>query len=448
MSDQPSPFTPAPPSPFQAEPEAPAQPWEKPANPFAVKKRAKNQQRLIWITSLLIIASVGIYLYSRSQRTYIFIAEDPSVRLEISLNGKKVPRAEVFSNGLRIGVPAGSYRVVVTRDQTLEYTEDIEARTGEQLVLRPSYLVRNTAAAESSSGLVNFVRPSQDLSLVYFLGNSGTRLFRYEVTNGKQTTLTDSPLQGVQDVQWNGELNQVITVQSGRIFLQELERYNFTDQKRVEVGNRAFRSPVWDPKQADRLAATYYPGNGEESLVLVDPLFRNVRRIADLQGIKNPRIVWSSDGTMLSLISQGATPAENNAWVIDLASFTLRKVTDQGSVTDVLFTPDAQSLIIEQINGSNNKQRSLLRLSDSQIQPMPGEKPLATIAWKNTDEYWEPNLSQGTVILRSLTKNTTEVVRIRIPNTEDAKSATYFSKTKLLLVTTNRNLYAVSLGSL
>jgi len=274
------------------------------------------------------------------------------------------------------------------------------------------------------------------------LGDGGRRLYEYTVGSQQQIPLTDSALSDVRNVQWNGKPNRALVTTSSSLYIQEIDRYNFTSQIRKRVAGPEFKSAAWDPNEADRLAAAYYPGSGEQSLVLTDSLFTNVRRIGSLEGMPTPKIIWSPDSMYLALLPQTTRAEEQNLWITDLATYTTTQITTTGNVLDASFNTESTGILF--LTSENGRTvRKYSALDGKSPQSVPGTNNFQAIAWKNSLSFYEPNADGSRIVLTNVVTGE-QSVAVNISNAATVQTMYYYPKTSTLIFATNNSIYSVA----
>ncbi len=411
-------------------------------NPFEHRHQRRRLRIGIWAGGIVLVAAVGFYLYALRQQTGILILEQPNTALNVTINGRGVV-PEIVARGYYVPLYAGTYRLEITKGGQLSFTQDVLTEPGKVIEVRPSYNLLTNLPSNARSATVDFLRPSLDQSSVYFLGDSGRRLYQYAVGSQQQIPLTDTVLSDVRNVQWNGKPSRALITTGSGLYIQEIDRYNFTTQNRRKIAGTEFASAAWDPNEADRLAAAYYPGTGEKSLVLIDSLFSNIRRIGSLTDLPaTPHIIWSPNSAYLALLPQSTNPADQNIWLTDLATNITSQITKQGDVREVTFNVDGTALLYL-VSENNQLVRKFSSIDGKTVKTVTGAGRLQTLAWKDASSFYEPNEDGSRIVLTNALTGAQRVA-VNISNASEIQSMYYYPKTNTLIFATKTSIYSVA----
>jgi hypothetical protein len=411
------------------------------ANPFAAGRRS-NKLRLILISSAVILLLIlGFFFYTRSRQSSLLI-QAPAEGLTIALNGQTVT-PQVVSQGLFIPVYAGQYRLQIDKTGNLPYIQDIKITAGEQVAIRPVFTLLPTASQSPGQG-ISFVRPSPDQKYVYYLGDNGTRLYRTDTSSHISIPLTEKPLQGVTDIQWSSDPNVALITQADGVYLQEVPKFDFRNQRFVKIAGPELISPVWDPNGTTRIAAGYFTASGEHRLILADKVLDTLDRKSDLNGFTNPKLVWSPNSDYLAIINRSVDANQNNLWIYKLSDGSFRSLTNNGSVIDALFNPDASKLLVEMSEASGNVLRSIT-IETGEISSTSTTGVARKAAWKNNDSFFLPE-DTGTALVLHHLNGAAERVPYSLPDALTVEGMFYFESNQTLVFYTQTAVYTVSLA--
>lgn len=391
--------------------------------------------------AVIVLAVSFFFLYLRSQKTGILILE-PSSDLIVKLNGR-VAATEENERGIYIPLYAGQYRLQLEKPGYLPFVYDIKANPGSLLEVRPAFTLL-PSVQETAGASVDFVRPSADQRSIYYLGDFRQRLFRLEVANQVTVPLTDQPLSGVSDVQWGGNPNVALIVQTDGVYLHEIPRFDFQNQIYTKIAGTEIISPVWDPNNAERVAAALFNAAGEKSLVLADKRFTDITRVASLTAVPTPKVAWSPDSDYLLLVARSADYALQNLWTYRLSNGELNQVTHEGGILDARFSPDSNRILFEKRDQSGKITRGLYTLEDGGTQLVDGDITLNKTAWKDSSSFYEPGPDNQSLILRYL-NGTVEQTPLSLPQGESIENMFYFSQPATIIMATRTAVYTVSL---
>lgn len=422
-----------------------------PDSPFEGKKHRAWVTGLVFGSVALVLISAGIYMFTRSQRTGILILGDTS-NVSITLNGKAV-QTETDSKGLLVPLYAGQYRLVVSKTGYQPFTKDITTVPGTVLEIRPLFaLIPETSSVVKSN--IDFVRPSPDQKSLYYLGDSRQRLYRLDVDTQTVVPLNQEVLSGVTDVQWSSDPKLTIITQNNGVYLLEIPLFNFEKQQYLKISDSNLGSPVWDPNNSSRIAASYKTSLGESSLILSDRRLTSIQRLADLRALTNPKVIWSPDSNYLLLLSQSPKLRDNNLWIYTLADGTLKQLTQEGGVQEALFRPDSEAVIYSynSDNGLSNA-RALVQISDAKVTKVAGNGPVTKLAWIDRARYFE--VSNGVLEVHYLedadgnliTEDKKEALTVSLPSNDPVQQLFYFSNHHKLLLATNTTVLALTFGT-
>jgi hypothetical protein len=411
------------------------------SSPFQ-KKQQRTHILTISLAVVALLVAIGFFVfYLRGQKTGIQVLE-PTTDITIKLNGRTTA-TEKNEWGLFVPLYAGQYRLELDKPGYLPFIQDIQAEPGSILEIRPAFTLL-PSVNEATGASIDFVRPSADEKSVYYLGDYRQRLFRLEVGNQTTVPLTDAPLSGVIDVQWGSNPDVALIVQSNGTYLHEIPRFDFQHQIYIKIGGPEIVSPVWDPNNPERIAAGYFTDKGEQSLVVADKRFTTVTRLATIQGIPAPKIIWSPDSNFILLIGRSSTYSLQNLWMYTLSNGDLRQLTTEGGVKDASFSPDSTRIIIEKTSQSGQTGRQLLTLENGQVQTLDGTIPLRQTAWKDASSFYEPSSDNHALILRKL-DGSSERTPLSLPRNEQIENLFYFDQPSKVIIATRSAVYTVNL---
>jgi hypothetical protein len=387
----------------------------------------------------LLLISGGFYLYLRSQETGILILDGTS-QLTVSLNGRQVKTQEQ-ARGLFVPVYAGNYRLQIEKAAYQPFITDVTTDPGTITELRPAFALV-PSLKEAVGDAVDFVQPSFDEQYVYYLGDFRQRLYRYNVVSQTSTPLTRENLRGVQDVQWGSNPEVALIVQANGTYLHEVPTFDFKNQIFDRVAGPEVISPVWDPVNADRVAAAYITPGGERSLVTADKRFSKIDRLKSLEGIPEPTVSWSPDGNFLLLRGNGPTDSLNNLWLYTMANGQLQQLTTSGSIVRAVFNPTSEKILFESAV-AGGLQRSVLTLADLSTLQMSSSNAKGIMAWRDGDRFFEPN-EDGSLQLVTIGGGTT-TYQVTLPDPEAITSLFYVATHKRLVFSTPSAVYSIDL---
>ena len=410
-------------------------------SPFHEKQRRRHIVTISIAVGVILLGVLSVALYLRSQKTGILVL-DPTTDIVIKLNGRTTVPQQT-DRGLYLPVYAGQYRIELDKTGYLPFVQDIKTTAGTILNIRPAFTLTPTVQ-EATGDSLDFVRPSANEKSIYYLGDYRQRLFRLEVSNQTTVPLTDNPLTRVVDVEWGSDPDVALIVQTDGTYLHEIPRFDFQNQIYVKIGGPEIVSPMWDPNNPDRIAAAYFPSSGEQSLVVADQRFTAITRLASLQGIPSPKILWSPNSDYILLMGRSADPAQENLWLYTLASGQVQQLTQGGSVHNALFSPDSTRILFETQDSQGKTSQSLLTLNGDTVQPLNDTLPLTQVAWKNATSYYEVSADHQSLILHNL-DGTQETTSLSLGSTEAIQTLFYYAQPSKVIITTKGAVYTVNL---
>lgn len=405
-------------------------------DPFAQKKQRQQFLIIGGALGLVVILAVGFFLYTRSQQTGIIIV-DGDANLTITLNGRAAA-TEKISSGYHIPLYAGQYRLRIEKPGFAAFQQDVLTIPGSELTVRPVFPILPTSQS-AAGATINYVRLSPDQKIVYYLGDSRQRLYRYNVDSQVTIPLTDRALSGVQDVQWSSDPNIALITQSDGIYLHEIPRFDFENQLYTKVAGPEVVSPVWDPNDTTRIAAALITAGGERSLVLANKQFTTIRRLASLGNLPQPKIIWSPNSDYILLFGRSSVPTQNNAWLYKLADGSLIQITTNGGITDASFTPDSSGIALESTG------LQLYSIADAKLNTLQAKGPLSHIAWRDSQSFYRANPDNHSLTLQSLDGSSMQIP-IDLPNIEPIQGMFSFSDGQKIIFFSATAVYTVGVG--
>ncbi|HSI20188.1 MAG TPA: WD40 repeat domain-containing protein [Verrucomicrobiae bacterium] len=408
------------------------------AHPFAASKRALRIRGVL-ITSAVIIAAVSsIFLYTRSRQSTL-ILQVPQEAITIKLNGVTT-KAKPTKQGLRVPVIAGQYKLEVSRPKYLPFSQDIRIPVGETITVRPVFTLAPISALQNESATVSFVRPLPDDNLVFYVGDSGTRLYRLETTTQSQVAVSERSISPIRDVQWPISGDVAMVTRNDGVYLLEMPKFDFRTQRFDKVAELEVVSPVWDPND-DRVAAALMRANGERSLILSDKRFTTMERKADMTGFTNPKVVWSPGSRFIAVLNQSVDASQNNVWIYNLVNGNFVPATDTGNVRSVSFSPDERTLLLER----DNLALSLRDLATGKETAIATAGTVATAAWKTSNTFYLPEPTSNSLIQYNLQGNSRKIP-YTLPSTSPVQGMFYFERSDSLVFYTEKAVYTVSMA--
>lgn len=389
----------------------------------------------------IILLVAFFFFYLRSQKTGILVL-DPTTNITIKVNGR-VATPETTDRGLYVPLYAGQYRLELDKPGYTAFTKDIQTTPGNTLEVRPAFSLL-PSIQQSTGDSIDYVRPAADESSVYYLGDFRQRLFRLNVSTQTTVPLTDLPLNGVTDVEWGGDPNVALIVQTDGTYLHEIPRFDFENQIYVKIGGPEIVSPVWDPNNPDRIASGYFPSTGEKSLVVADQRFTTITRLASIPNIPDPKVIWSPNSDYLLLLARSATYSDENLWLYTLADGSLKQITQTGGITDAKFSPDSAHVLVQQTSQLGAISREILAMNDDTTQSIGGTLPISETAWKDSATFYEPSDDLKSLVLRNL-NGSSQSTPLSLPDSESVQALFYFSKPDKVIIATTKAVYTVNL---
>ncbi len=408
------------------------------SDPFAASKRSIKLKTVLITTAVVLILVTGIYLYSRSQQSSL-VLQTPADST-VTLNG--APTAVTYDkNGDSIPVIAGTYRLVVTRQNYLPYTQDVSIPVGKTVTLRPVFtLMPITSSQTGATAGISFVRPVPNQKFVFYLGDNSTRMYRVDTSTQEQVAVSEQSISPITDVQWPTTANVALVTRADGVYLLELPIFNFESQLFQRVGGPGVLSPVWDPTDSNRIASALYGSNGERELILSDKQYQTIARKADLSGFTNPKLIWSPGSRFIAVLNRSADDTQNNAWIYTLATGAFTAVTSGGNVNDLSFSPDERTVLLEK-NGA----LVLHNLPSGQDTAVTTPGLVRTSAWRTGTSFYLPDPGNNALVLQN-TNGTSSTVPYSLPSNDPIKGVFYFGSTDSLVFYTEQAVYTVGLA--
>lgn len=407
-------------------------------DPFAASRRSLRIRSVLITSAVVIAVGVGIFLYTRSQQSNLII-QGTTQSLTVKLNGNAVA-VENDKQGLRVPIIAGQYRLEIDRTNYLPFTQDVTIPVGKTLAIRPVFTLMPITAQQSAGGGISFVRPLPDKNLVFYVGDSGTRLYRVDTSSQTQIPISEQAITKITDVEWPEQADVAMITRTDGTYLFEVPKYDFQNQRFEKVADTSILSPVWDPNN-DRVAAALFLPNGERSLILSDKRFTTLDRMADLTGFTNPRLIWSPGSRFIGVINRSNDPTQNNLWVYTLADGSFNAVTSGGGVVDASFSPDERTVVIER----TSNQLATHDLTSGEEENLTVSSSVALLAWRDGQSFYLPEPGTNALTLHTL-NGTTSTIPYTLPSTSAVRGMFYFRQSDSLVFYTENAVYTVSLA--
>lgn len=406
-------------------------------DPFAASRRALRLKTILLTSGVTVALLAGIFLYTRSRQSLLLVTAPADSA--VTLNSASV--ASTYKNQqFRIRVIAGQYRLQVTRPNYLPYVQDVNIPVGKTVALRPVFTLMPVTSEQAGGEGIAFVRPLPDRNLVFYLGDGGTRLYRVDTTTQTQVAVSERSLARITGVEWPDRADVAIITRADGVYLFEVPKFDFQNQRFERVAGTEIVSPVWDPT-GERVASALFLPNGERSLILSDKRFTSLDRRADLSGFTNPRLTWSPDGRFIAVLNRSSDPAQNNVWILTLASGDFVPVTEGGDVVAVSFSPDEASLLLEK----RGQRLVTHQLVDGTQHTLATPGTVQTTAWKDGDTLYLPEPGSN-VLIKTTRAGTESRVPYTLPATRALLGLTYFDDPESLIFYTEQAVYTVSVA--
>lgn len=418
-------------------------------HPFKRQQQKKMLYLIIGIVlGVLIFGALIIFLFNNQKGTIVLKDFNDSTAT-VSLNGGTI-KFNKNSLGLDASVYPGEYHLTISKPNYIDFNQDISVGKGQTIIIRPSFALIPTSSDQLQSTTIDFVRPSIDQNALYYLGDNRQNIYRLEITNRAITQITNQPLVGVEDIEWSGNPDVAIIVEDSGVYLKEIPRYNFVDQKLIRIGGSEIISPIWDPNNPNRMAFAYEPSTGEKSLVFTSPSMSPLERLADIRQIPNPLLVWSPDSRYIALIGRSTDYSKNNIWIYTLANGNLSQITKNGNVMGAKFSPDSTWLMFDRLS-SNTKLQSTstieaIKPDGTSEHNVLNNYRIEQVAWKDSNSFYAPDLNNNTLTLNTINGSST-TINYTFSNGAAVSGMFYFSKSGILVYYTNQGIYTVNLGN-
>jgi hypothetical protein len=407
-------------------------------DPFAGSRRSLKVRTIV-ITSVIVVAAVlGIFFFVRSRQSTLII-QSPVEGMTVALNGAPTS-GTTTTDGLRIPIIAGQYRLTITRPNYLPFQEDVRIPVGTTLRVRPVFTLMPIASEQTNQGGIQFARAIPDRNLVFYLGDSGTRIYRYDAKNQTQLAASERSVAPITDIQWPQAADVALITRRDGVYLLEMPKYDFRTQRFDKVGGSEYLSPVWDPNR-DRVAAALFLPNGERSLILADKRFTNLERRADLTGFTNPLLVWSPDSRFIAVVNRSQDTTQNNVWLYSLENGDFVPLTNSGEIVAVRFNPSERTLLIER----TGQRLSLRDLASIDERAVTAAGTVAQTAWRDATSFYLPEAGTQNLLLIS-TNASRRQVPYTLPSADTIQSLSYFNDGGTLILTTTKAVYTVAFG--
>jgi hypothetical protein len=404
-------------------------------DPFASSKRSLKLRSVLLVGGAVLLLVGSVYFYSRSRRSAILIQTQPN-GVTVTINNQEVAfRRE--RNAILVPVIAGQYRLEVTKPNHVPFVQDVRVPVGETVRIRPVFTLVPETVERTNQGGISFVRPVLEEGVVYYVGDNGTRFYRMNTATQQTYPISERSVRSIQDIQWPRRADVALIRRDDGVYLFEVPLFDFRTQRLDKVAGNEFLSPVWDPK-SERVASALFLPTGERSLVTSDKRFTTLSRKAELTGFTNPKLVWSPDSRFIAVINRSSQQDQNHAWIYNLATGDFDRITANGSVVDVSFSPDESHLLIERAN----QQLSVRPLGDQNEFPVSISGTVATAAWHGS-HFYLPTQVNG--LARVTTTGRVSYVPFALPNTHPIQSLLYFPTEQVLVAATNRSVYTISM---
>jgi hypothetical protein len=424
---------------------------EKAKNPFQAGMQKQKILSFIAVCSLAILVIGGVYWFIAIYNRSGLLILDTGENITITLNGKLVNTTKK-DKGLFISASAGSYKLTITKNSYLPFTQNIRLGRGITDEIRPVFtLLKPTLTEGTASSTIDFVRPSSDQSTIFYLGNQRTIIYRMDINNLYSIPLTSHPLNGITDINWSWNPDLALVTMADGVYLQEIPYYNFVTQTMVKIGGPEIVSPVWDPNNSGRFAFAYFPSTGESSLIFTDKYMRKLDRKANINGIPNPKLVWSSDSSEILLLGRSADSSQNNIWLYDTTQGTLKQITQGGGILDASFSPSGDYILIEKLSNVANSplstSLSYIDVTSNQVTPLNIAGKVAKAAWKNDTSFYLPDVKDNNLLLTTLSNSIKQTaIPFSFANSLTIEGMYYYPSTHTLIFYTSDSIYAVSLA--
>lgn len=421
-------------------------------NPFHPFKKQQKKKVLYLVAcailGILVFGALIVFLFNNQKGTIILKDFNDSTAT-VSLNGGTIKFSK-NSNGLSTTVYPGEYHLTISKPNYINFNQDILVGKGQTIIIRPSFALIPTSSDQLQSTTIDFVRPSIDQNALYYLGDNRQNIYRIEITNRVITQITNQPLIGVEDIEWSGNPDVAIIVENSGVYLKEIPRYDFIDQKLIRIGGSEIISPIWDPNDPNRMAFAYEPASGEKSLVSTNPTMSPLDRLADIRQIPNPLLVWSPDSRYIALIGRSTDYTKNNIWIYTLANGDLTQITKNGYVMNAKFSPDSTWLMFDRLSDNNQLQSTstieAIKPDGTSEHNVLSNYRIEQVAWKDSNSFYAPDLKNNTLTLNTVGGGST-TINYTFSNASAVSGMFYFSKSNILVYYTNQGIYTVNLGN-
>jgi hypothetical protein len=405
------------------------------SDPFSASKRLLKLRTVALTALAVLLLALGWFWYSRSQQSAILIQGSFS-DIQLTLNGRSVT-GTATSAGINLPVVAGSYRLEVIRSGYASYAQDVRVAVGETATIRPLFTLLPSSTSEATGDL-HFVRPVPSQNLVFYLGDAGTRLYRYDTRAKEITAVSERSLSNITDVQWPTRSDVALITRGDGVYLLEVPKFDFRTQHFERVAGTEYVSPVWEPG-AERIAAALITPGGERSLVLTDKRFQTVRRVADLTGFTNPKVSWSPGGKYLLVRNQAPDSSQDNVWVYSLVRATFQPITSEGGVTGARMNPADDTVLL-----ARGEKLSFRALSDPNEQAIQQNADIQRAAWSPSGKLYLSTPSGE--LFRIGTDGTAANVPFSLEPQGTVEGLFAFDDPAALIFYTEQAVYSVDLG--
>ncbi len=245
-------------------------------------------------------------------------------------------------------VKKGAHILRVEKEGYIAFSQDLVSKAGSIKSL--AITLKNLPQALDSGGQL---AKGNDLSDGYFLSSDGRAIYKASVgfddsgnvVNLANNEITPAKLSGIQDIIWSPHKDFALFRKTDAIYLYDFKKYDFVNQTESIYGKN-IGSIAWSPDNS-KIAYFYNPPSGEKTLIFSNFNNTNAERVYNFAGttIENPTLRWSPDSQWLLIAPQGKNYTENNLYVFNAYTRTIRKITDTGNQVDGLFSPDSKSVV-------------------------------------------------------------------------------------------------------
>jgi hypothetical protein len=194
----------------------------------------------------------------------------------------------------------------------------------------------------------NITTGDEDDSLM-FLGSGKSALYKIQFKSDRSVDyvrqISNPGFSGITNIVWGPKKDAALFQKGSAAYFFDFQKYNFVSQQEVKFGDD-IGNVAWAPDDS-KIAYSYAPSPGEQSIIFADKANTNIKRALNLKdyGITNPYLRWSPSSEWLLIIPRNTDASGNKIYLLNAYTMAVKNITDTGNNQEALYSPDGNKII-------------------------------------------------------------------------------------------------------